>query len=124
MSYEGDVNVPFKTDAGGFTFKRSDIKLSTSVSTWATRMSQLARMSELARIITYSLPNIDYVRKQLRRRDNILLIANSNFERQARELKLEFPGVRVRVASDAHSRVLLVEPQTLWISNANFGDTG
>src|SRR5205085_888197 len=70
------------------------------------------------------LPNIDFVRTQLSRRENILLIANAKFERQARELKLEFPGVRVRVASDAHSKVLLVEPQTLWISSANFGDSG
>src|SRR5436305_15165268 len=109
-SYEGDADVPFKTDAGGFAFKCSDIKLSTSVSTWANRISQLARMSGLARVITYSLPNIDYVRTQLSRRENILLIANAKFERQARELKLELPGVRVRVASDAHSKVLLVEP--------------
>ena len=123
MSYEGGVDVPFKTDAGGFAFRCNDIKISTPVSTWATRISQLAKMNGLARIITYSLPNIEYVRTQLGRRDNILLIANSKFESQARALNVEFPDIHVRVAPNAHSKVLLVEPQTLWISSANFGDS-
>lgn len=125
MDYEGDGDLPFKTDAGGLAFKCSDIKLSTSVSTWGTRISQLARMDGLARIITYSLPNVDYVRTQLgRRRENIWLIANALFEREARALKHEFPAIRIRVAPNAHSKVLLVAPQTIWISSANFGDSG
>ena len=123
--YEGDGDVPFKTDAGGFAFTCNDIKLSTPTSTWATRISQLARVPGLARIITYSLPNIEYVRMQLaRRRNNIWMIANSKFEREAQALKREFPDVRIRVAANAHSKVLLVEPHTIWISSANFGDSG
>ena len=58
----------FKTDNGGFAFKCDDAKLCTGASTWATRLSQLSRMKGAVRIITYSLPKMDYVRKQLRRR--------------------------------------------------------
>lgn len=117
--------MPFKTDAGGFSFKCSDIKISGAASTWATRISQLAKLPGLMRIITYSIPSIDYAKTQIARRPNgILLIVNAKFEPAARVLKHEFPEVAIRLSARAHSKVLLVEPHTIWISSANFGDSG
>uniref|UniRef100_UPI00140549D0 hypothetical protein n=1 Tax=unclassified Variovorax TaxID=663243 RepID=UPI00140549D0 len=35
----------FSTDGGGFAFSCDDLKLSIDASTWATRLSQLGRMT-------------------------------------------------------------------------------
>ena len=115
----------FRTDNGGYAFKSSDLKLTTISSTWGTRLSQLSRQVGIVRIITYSLPNREYAKKQLGRRPtDIFIIAHEKFEKQAREIKTCFPKVRIAVASDIHSKILLIEPKTIWISSANFGDSG
>jgi hypothetical protein len=114
----------FKTDSGGIAFKASDAKLQANASTWATKLSQLARQTGIVRIVTYSLPDMDYVRIQLGRRPrDILLIAHSKFESRARDIRREFPDIRVAVHDKVHSKVLLVAPQTIVISSANFGDS-
>lgn len=114
----------FKTDAGGRATKCNDMKLMAGASTWGTRLSQLARQTGTVRIVTYSLPDIEYVHTQLGRRpSDILLIANSRFENKAREIKCAFPGVRVAVREDIHAKVLLIAPHTVYISSANFGDS-
>lgn len=100
------------------------MKLQANASTWATRLSQLARQKGTVRIITFSLPDMNYVRVQLGRRPrHILLIANSKFEDRATDIKKEFPDLRVAVHNKAHSKVLLVSPNTVTISSANFGDS-
>jgi len=35
-----------------------------------------------------------------------------------------FPNIRVAVRNDTHAKVLLIEPCTVYISSANFGDSG
>jgi len=115
----------FKTDSGGIAFKSSDIKLTGGASTWGTRLSQLSKQSGVVRLITYSLPNLAYVEKQLGRRpNNIFVIAHEKFENQGRDIKVRFPDIRVAIAPNIHSKVLLIEPNTVWISSANFGDSG
>jgi phosphatidylserine/phosphatidylglycerophosphate/cardiolipin synthase-like enzyme len=115
----------FKTDAGGKAFKCSDAKLQANASTWATKLSQLGKQSGVVRIVTYSLPDMQYVRVQLARRSkDILLIAHDKFENRAVEIKQEFPSIRVAVREKVHSKVLLIAPQTIIISSANFGDSG
>lgn len=112
----------YKTDAGGFAFRCNDIKLMTNASTWATRLSQLARQNGIVRIITYSLPDMPYVRTQLGRRPyDILLIAHSKFVAKARDIKESFARIRVALCEDVHSKVLLIAPKTIYISSANFG---
>jgi phosphatidylserine/phosphatidylglycerophosphate/cardiolipin synthase-like enzyme len=115
----------FRTDAGGFAFKCSDCKLQTGASTWATKLSQLHRQTGTVRIVTYSLPAMDYVRTQLGRRPrDIFLIAHEKFTDRAVEIRREFPHIRVAVHPKVHSKVLLVAPRTIIISSANFGSSG
>jgi hypothetical protein len=116
--------VAFKTDGGGIAFKCSDAKLQANASTWATKLSQLARQEGVVRIVTYSLPDMKYVRVQLGRRPkDILLIAHSQFTGRAIEIKRAFPSVRVAVHDQVHSKILLIAPETITISSANFGDS-
>jgi len=114
----------FKTDGGGVAFKCTDAKLQTKASTWATRLSHLGREKGVVRIITYSLPDINYVQVQLGRRPrDILLIAHSEFRNRALRIKLKFPAIRIAVNAQVHSKVLLIAPHTITISSANFGDS-
>jgi phosphatidylserine/phosphatidylglycerophosphate/cardiolipin synthase-like enzyme len=113
----------FQTDAGGLAFACGDIKLFTALVTWATRLSQLPRQAGTVRIITYSLPRLEYVKTQLARRPHDLyLVVHDKFAALAAAIKAQFPRVRVAVHPRVHSKVLLIAPQTLWISGANFGD--
>ena len=114
----------FATDGGGIAFRAADAKLQANASTWATRLSQLARQTGIVRIITYSLPSMPYVRVQLGRRPtDVWLICHSKFECRAIDVRREFPGIRVAVHDEVHSKVLLVAPHTVVVSSANFGDS-
>lgn len=114
----------FKTDNGGIAFKCSDIKLQGCVSTWATKLSQLGRQTGIVRILTYSLPNIDYVKTQFKRRPHgIYIICHSKFRDRALEIKRAFPEIRIALNPELHSKVLLIEPETVYVSSANFGSS-
>jgi len=113
----------FRTDNGGFAFKANDAKIQHS--SWGNRLSQLHKQKGTVRIITYSLPDMAYVRRQLGRRPHdIYIIAHSKFSRRANEICGEFPGIVVAVHDEVHSKVVLVEPETVIVSSANFGDSG
>lgn len=113
----------YKTDNGGFAFKCNDAKLMVG-STWATKLSQLHRQTGTVRIITYSLPSIEYVKKQFERRPrNIFLICHEKFRLKAIEIKRTFPQLRLATNDAVHSKILLIEPQTIYISSANFGSS-
>lgn len=131
----------FKTDSGGMafkcdkielvtpdgelTFKCSDAKLSAGASTWATRISQLGKQTGFVRIITYSLPDMKYVQTQISRRPyDIHIIAHQQFLDRAKRLQSIFPRIEIRTHEEVHSKVLLIEPHTLWLSSANFGRSG
>ncbi len=115
----------FKTDGGGLAFKCNDAKLCVGASTWATRLSQLGRMKGVVRIITYSLPEMDYVSEQLGRRPyDIFLLAHTKFLSRAKQIRQQFPLIRVVVHPEVHSKVLLIAPRTILISSANFGSSG
>lgn len=114
----------FKTDMHGIAFKCDDAKLTVGSSTWGMRLSQLARQDGIVRIITYSLPDMRYVREQLGRRPtDMYLVANSKFIERAWEIKREFPNIRVAHKDNVHSKVCLIEPHTIIISSANFGNS-
>ena len=76
-------------------------------------------------ICTYSLPNIKVVHQILdKRSDNVILIMNSKFENTAEQLRKRYPDLKVITRDDVHAKIVLAEPSTVWISSANFGDSG
>lgn len=104
----------FKTDGHGLAFKCSDIKITGDTHTWAMKISQLAKQKGTMRIITYSLPNIEYVKRQFERRPNdIFLIAHDNFRNKAKKIKEIFPLIRIATHKEVHSKILLIEPNTI-----------
>jgi hypothetical protein len=71
--------VTFRSDAGDFAFRPKEAKIGPAT-TWGTKLSQLARMDDEVRIITYSLPSADYAKEQLGRRSSgVQLIEYSPF---------------------------------------------
>lgn len=117
----------FKTDCGGLALKIPDAKITTSqtASTWNTRLSQIGHVPGRIIICTYSLPNIEYLRRIFdKRSDNILIIAHEKFQAKAAELKREYPGLQIVLKPDVHAKFVLIEPETVWLSSANFGSSG
>jgi len=115
----------YKTDVHGLAFKCNDVKISGHTSTWGMKLSQLYKQQGIVRIITYSLPNFEYIKQQFERRPyDIFLIAHMKFHNRARQIKMAFPRVRLALHREVHSKVLLIEPHTVYISSANFGDSG
>lgn len=115
----------YRTDNGGLAFKCTDIKLMSLSSTWGTRLSKLSLQTGAVRIITYSLPDMDYVVTQLGRRPrNIFIVAHSKFIGRAQQIKKRFPDIELALKDNVHSKVLLIQPSTIYISSANFGDRG
>lgn len=113
----------YKTDNHGFVFKCNDIKISSGNS-WGMKLSQLYKQDGTVRIITYSLPDLAYIKKQFERRpQNIFMIAHGNFHSQAQKIKRQFPDIQIAVHRQVHSKILLIEPNTVYISSANFGDS-
>jgi hypothetical protein len=114
----------FKTDGHGVALRIPDAKLSWGYSTWGMRLSQLARQPGCLFVVTYSLPDMPYVRVQLARRPkDIRLICHSKFVLRAHEIRREFPGVEVGMLPNVHAKLLAIAPQTVWLGSANFGDS-
>ncbi|WP_143047720.1 hypothetical protein [Variovorax sp. YR266] len=44
-------------------------------------------------------------------------------QREARMLKLRFPEVRIALHHNNNAKVVLVAPDTVWVSSADFGKT-
>lgn len=79
-------------DSFGAVFKSHEVKLFFNGDhTWAMKLSQLSKQDGTVRIITYSLPDLEYVKEQIGRRpNNIFIICHSRFEDRAREIKAAF----------------------------------
>jgi len=116
--------VAFKTDGGGIAFKCNDIKLLCKASTWGTKLSQLHRQKGAVRIITYSLPRVEYIKEQFNRRpSNIYIICHEKFVDVANQVKALYPEICFAINAEVHSKVLLIEPHTVYVSSANFGSS-
>ena len=114
----------WENDSHGLVFKSSEVKLYGATHTWAMKLSQLNRQHGSVRIITYSLPAIAYIEAQfLRRPYDIWIVCHSAFHDRAQAFKIDFPGFHVATRNDVHSKVVLIEEQTLYISSANFGNS-
>lgn len=115
----------FKTDGGGIALSNPDVKVSLGEGTWGTRLSQIGRSDKPITICTYSLPSLEYMKNILgKRTGGITLIAHRKFARQARQLRATFPWLKIILKPDVHSKYVLIEPDTVWISSANFGSSG
>lgn len=112
----------WKDDGHGKLFRTSEAKLYGASHTWAMKLSQLHRQAGRCRILTYSLPALDYAREQFVRRPRDILIAcHEKFAPQARLISREFPEIEIRTHPRLHSKTLLIEPDTVYVSSANFG---
>ena len=107
----------------GIMFDSKDIKLHNSGnSTWATRLSQLGRQKGIVHIVTYSLPNLGYIRKIFNKRPwGIVMIVHQKFRSRAVDLKKEFPDLVISTHPTVHSKAVLIAPETVILSSANFG---
>jgi phosphatidylserine/phosphatidylglycerophosphate/cardiolipin synthase-like enzyme len=113
-----------KTDNGGYV-TRAEIKVSFGKgSTWATKLSQIAKSKGDVLICTYSLPNIEYMSKILDKKSNVTIICHEKFQDRANAIKSRYPTVNIIFKPDIHAKIVLVEPETTILSSANFGSSG
>jgi len=117
----------FKTDGGGYALRLNDAKISVGLTSWNTKLSQIAKTPVERRIIivTYSLPRYQtFIPKILEKRSaNVLIICHMKFMERALELQKRFPLLRFRFLDNVHAKVVLIEPDTVWLSSANFGSS-
>lgn len=112
----------FSDDGGGLSFRCDDVKLSIGSSTWATKLSQLAKRKGEVYIVTGALPDVQYIAKILGKRpSNIFIVVNESALGNAWALKRLLPDVRIAVHKTVNAKVLLVAPDTVWMSSDDFG---
>lgn len=125
----------FTTDNGGFATSCNDIKLFFSNSTWATKLSQLAKTNGKLIIMTrglssrsdkYFKENIkddnSYIRNILGKRpDNVYIICNSEAIDEARIIKQLYPKILIKHHPKVNANIALMEPRTVFFSSSSFG---
>lgn len=113
----------FKTDSGGIALK-ANVKILTAASTWNTRLSQIARQAGAVLISTYSLPRLDYACKIFSKRSSgTTLLVNSKFRSRAKEILDRFPDIEIYLKDDIHAKLVLIEPETVYLGSDNFGSS-
>lgn len=114
----------FSDDNGGFAFSCRDAKMSICASTWSTRLSQIGRIIGPISIMTGSLPDPGYIGQILEKRPrDIWIVANSSAHTEAKQLKQRFPFLRIALHRDNNAKIVLVAPETVWVSSSDFGRT-
>lgn len=110
-------------DAHGLVFKSSEIKLYRNGGhTWKMKLSQIGKQTGSVYIITYSLPEIEYVQDCIAKRpSDIHIVCHSKFMERATTIKRLYPNVSVYLNAEVHSKVCLIAPSTVYIGSANFG---
>lgn len=115
--------MPFKTDTGGLALT-ADVKLSNKSTTWNTRLQHIGENDCLVTIVSFSLADVEYISRILSRRKtgrNLRLICNTRACVNAVRLKKEFPEMRVYLHPMAHAKLVLIEPEMVWVSSENIG---
>lgn len=113
----------FSDDSGGFAFSCDDAKISIVASTWSTRLSQLARMGPMF-VMTRLLPNLEYIGRIVGKRPrDIYILASTEAEADARQLKAQFPGIRIALHHNVNAKVVLVSPNIIWLGSSDFGES-
>lgn len=114
----------WRDDGHGLVVKATEVKLFMPSHSWGMKLSQLPKQAGRVRILTYSLPDRSYVAEQLGRRpSNIALICHEKFRDRAVAIKREFPGIEIAVSDCLHAKLLLIEPATVYVTSANFGES-
>lgn len=114
----------FSDDGGGFSFSCDDAKMSICASTWSTRLSQIARVTGPIFVMTGLLPDTEYISQIIGKRPrDIFIVANIAAHREASLLKTQFPSIRIVLHSNNNAKVVLVAPDTVWVSSSDFGRT-
>ncbi|WP_184642354.1 hypothetical protein [Variovorax guangxiensis] len=112
----------FLDDSSGFAFSCGDAKISMGTGSWGARLSQIARVTGSIYIVTGRLLDPDYVSRILGKRPHkISIIANASARKEASVIKRSFPDVRLALHGGCNAKVVLVEPDTVWVSSADFG---
>lgn len=113
----------FSDDGGGFRFECADAKMSLGSSTWNTRLSQIGRVAGGIYVLTRLLPDTDYISKIIGKRPrDIFIIANSEARVAAEILKREFQDIRIALHGKNNAKVVLVAPETVWVSGDDFAE--
>lgn len=100
----------------------ADIKLSPPKSDWEARLKEI-KEGEII-ICTYFFSDLNKTAKIIaKRQDKITLIANTKFFNAALAIKKRCPLVKLYLSPNAHAKMVLIQPETMWISTENFGGT-
>lgn len=111
-------------DGHGMVIKAAEVKLFIPSHSWGMKLSQLPRQAGRVRILTYSLPDQNYVSQQFSRRPtNIAILCHAKFRDRAIALKADFPEIDVALSETIHAKLLLIEPGTIYVTSANFGES-
>lgn len=114
----------FNDDNGGFAFSCNDAKFSLCASTWNTKLSQLGKLQGAVCIMTHHLTNVEYISRILSKRpSNIYIIAHEEAKENAIKIKRSFPMIRLALHKKINAKIVLVEPETVWVSSADFGES-
>lgn len=91
--------------------------------TWLDRYKQYAKKKKNKIIIcTYSVPSEKYVHEMFDLRSkNVTLIVNEKFTDKAIKIADRYPDMTVIACNDMHAKIMLVEPDVVWLSSENFG---
>lgn len=112
----------FEDDGGGFAFSCDDAKFSICASTWGTRLSQISKSPQKVLIMTNSIDDVLYIADILRKSlGEVRVLANSLAKKEAELLKKELPTIRIALHPTNNAKIVLVSPNTVWISSADFG---
>lgn len=88
-------------------------------------MNQFEKTKGVVTIVTYSLPSIEEIKEILTKRtEGVTIIANSRFEKKAKQINQMYPELKIILRPDIHAKMLLVAPEIVWLSSANFGNSG
>jgi hypothetical protein len=98
--------------------------MSLCASTWNTRLSQIGRIVGPVSILTGALPDPEYISQILKKRPrDVFIIASTSAEAEAKLLKSRFPAIRIAIHPNNNAKVVLVAPDTVWVSSSDFGMT-
>lgn len=113
----------WNNDNHGLVFKPSEVKLYFDGGhTYKMKLGALSKSETTIRILTYSLPDLPYVVELFQKRPHdIYIICHEKFKDKAKQIKQEFPSIRVAFNSRIHSKLLLRSPDTIYLGSANFG---
>lgn len=112
----------WKNDGHGYVFKPHEVKFYLPSHSWSMKLSRiLYDTNRSISIITYNLDCSPYIINLLGiRPNNISIICHSKFEECARKIRTNYPGIKISVNDSVHSKICLIEPDTIYLGSSNF----